>query len=192
MLCYNILSNCDSSYTSNIRNKRKRQIRNFQKYIAHLSQSQGYLLEFPCKTVLHHEEENTKIIKNDNKKCSYLRNVALLIDTACCCCYCLLQWGIVFLVSTGITVKGLPLIGFAFAIATLPSGVFAQYYKPYRSTYSRPSYRPTYTKPSYQSPSQSYQQYQIRSLQQQQYRQQQINQSNSIRQTCIGGVGPGC
>jgi len=88
-------------------------------------------------------------------------------------------------------VKGLPLIGFVFTIATLPSGVFAQYYQPYRPTYSQPAYTPTYTQP-YKSPSQSYQEYQIRSIQQQQYRQQQINQSNSIRQTCIGGVGMGC
>jgi hypothetical protein len=63
MLNYNIFSNTGSSYTSNTRNKRKRQIRNLQNYIAHLSQSQAYLLEFPYKTDLHHEEENTKTSK---------------------------------------------------------------------------------------------------------------------------------
>jgi hypothetical protein len=99
--------------------------------------------------------------------------------------------------SAGLTMKGLPLVGIVSTIASLPISVFAQY-QPYRPNYSQPSYRPSYTQP-YRSPyapggsySNTYQQHQINTLQQQQYRQQQINQSNSIRQTCIGGVGPGC
>ena len=93
--------------------------------------------------------------------------------------------------------KGLLFIGIVSAIASIPVGVLAQY-RPYGSTYNQPSYRPTYTQP-YRSPyapggsySNTYQQHQINTIQQQQYRQQQINQSNSIQQTCIGGVGPGC
>jgi hypothetical protein len=37
-----------------------------------LPQSQGYLLEFPYKVVLHHGEENTKTIKNDDKNDAFL------------------------------------------------------------------------------------------------------------------------
>ena len=100
-------------------------------------------------------------------------------------------------VSAGLTMKGFALVGIVSTIASLPVSVFAQY-QPYRPSYAQPSYRPAYTQP-YRSPyapggsySNTYQQHQINTLQQQQYRQQQINQSNSIRQTCIGGVGPGC
>ena len=41
------------STSLNTRNKRKNRIRNFHYYIAHLSQSQAYLLECSYKTVLH-------------------------------------------------------------------------------------------------------------------------------------------
>jgi len=91
--------------------------------------------------------------------------------------------------SSGLTMRLFAALGICSFIASLTTGAFAQY-QPYRNPYSTQPYRSPYAPGgSYHN---TYQQHQIRTLQQQQYRQQQINQSNSIKNTCIGGVGLGC